>query len=117
MEISWTDRVENGKLLHRGMEERNYVQTIKRGKSTRIAHILRRDCLVQGFIKRNIYVTERRGIRYKRLLDDLKETSVRWKLKENVQAHTVWKLITEEAVVRQTDVVKMKVEVSHLKFT
>jgi hypothetical protein len=101
MEVSWTDRVKNGKLLHRGKDERNCLHTIKRGTANWIAHILRRNCLVQGVIKRNVCVTGRRGRRYKHLLDDLKETSVSWKLKGEAQDRTVWKLTTEEAVVRQ----------------
>jgi len=50
VEISWTDRVKNGKILHRGLEEGNCLHTIKRGKSNWIAHILRRDCFIQGLI-------------------------------------------------------------------
>jgi hypothetical protein len=69
-------------------------------KANLIAHILRRNCLIQSVIKRNIYVTGRRGRRCKDLLYDLKETSVYWKLKEEAQGRTLWKLTMEEAVVR-----------------
>jgi hypothetical protein len=49
--IGWTDRVRNGKLLHRVKEERNIVQTIKRRKTDWIGHILRRNCLLKQLLK------------------------------------------------------------------
>jgi len=42
--INWTDRVENKDVLHRGKEERNSINPIKRKKAKWIGHILRRNC-------------------------------------------------------------------------
>jgi hypothetical protein len=41
----------------------------------------------EGWIK----VTERRGRRGKQLLDDLKKTTVYWKLQEETQDRTLWR--------------------------
>jgi hypothetical protein len=54
MEISWTARVRNGEVLHRVKEERKILHTIKRRKATWIGHILRRNYLLEYFIKGNI---------------------------------------------------------------
>jgi hypothetical protein len=51
MEISWTDRVRNEKVLHRVKEERNILHTIKRRKANWICHILRRTCLQKHAIE------------------------------------------------------------------
>jgi hypothetical protein len=48
--VSWTDRVRNGKVLHRGKEERNIVHAIKRRKANWIGHVLRRNCLLKHVI-------------------------------------------------------------------
>ena len=66
--------------------KRNIVQTTKRRTANLICHILRRNCLlkyiIEGKIEEGIEVTERQGRRRKQLLDDLKETRVYWKVKE-----------------------------------
>jgi hypothetical protein len=51
MEISWTDRVRNEKVLHRVKEERNNLHTIKRRKANWIGHILHRNCLLKHVIE------------------------------------------------------------------
>jgi len=38
--ISWTDRVENEKVLHRVKEERNSLHTIKTREANWIGHLL-----------------------------------------------------------------------------
>jgi hypothetical protein len=77
MEIIRTDLVSNGKVLTRVKEERNILQTIKRGTATWICHILHRNCLlnhvIEGNIEGRIEVTGRRGIKRKQLLADFKE--------------------------------------------
>ena len=59
-------------------EERNILETVKRRKAKCIGHNLRRNCILkhvtEGKIEGNIEMTERRGRRYKQLLNDLKET-------------------------------------------
>jgi hypothetical protein len=84
--ISWTDRVRNEKVLHRVKEERSILLTIKRRKANWIRHILRRNCLLkhitEGKRKERMEVARRRGRRPRRLLDDLKERSGYWKLKQ-----------------------------------
>jgi hypothetical protein len=63
-------------VLLRVKEQRNFLHEIRNGKANKICHILRRNCLLQrvieGKIKRGIEVTGRRGIRRRKLLDDLK---------------------------------------------
>jgi hypothetical protein len=41
--IGWTDRVSNGAVLHRVMEESNILHTVRRMKANWIEHILRRN--------------------------------------------------------------------------
>jgi hypothetical protein len=71
--ISWTDHVINEEVK----EQRNILHEICKRKANWIAHILRRNCLLQqvieGKIKGKIEVTGRRGRRRRKLLDDLKE--------------------------------------------
>jgi len=57
------------------------------------SHILRRNCpvkhVIDGNIEGRIDVTERRGRRRKQLVDELKETTRDWKLKEEVIGRTL----------------------------
>jgi hypothetical protein len=75
--ISWTDHVRDEDVLLRVKEQRNILQEIRKWKANWIGHILRRNCLLQrvieGKIQGGIEVTERQGIRRRKLLDDLKE--------------------------------------------
>jgi len=76
MEISWTDSVRN-EVVQRVKEERHILHKIKRRKANWIGNILRRNYLLKDATDRKIEgrieVTERREIRGKQLLDDLKE--------------------------------------------
>jgi hypothetical protein len=76
--IVWTDRMKN-ELLKRVKEERNILYTISRLKGNWICYILHRICLLKHVIgakmEGNIKRTERRGRRYKQLLDDFKENT------------------------------------------
>jgi hypothetical protein len=69
--------VRNEEVLLRVNEQRNILHEISKRKANWIGHRLRRNCLLQqvieGKIKRGIELTERRGRRCRRLLDDLKE--------------------------------------------
>jgi hypothetical protein len=75
--ISWTDHVGNEEVLLRVKKKRNILHEISKRKANWIGHILRRNCLrpqvIEGKIKGGIEVTERRGRRRRKLLDDLKE--------------------------------------------
>jgi hypothetical protein len=86
---------ENEEVLHRVKEERNIVHTIKRRKAHWIGHILRRNCLlkhvIEGKIEGRIEMTGRRGRRRKQLLDDPKEKTRYWKLKEEALDRTQWR--------------------------
>jgi len=66
---------------------------IKRGKANCIGHILCTDCFLNHFIEENlkgrIEATGRRRRKSKQLFDDLKETRVSWKLKEEALDHTL----------------------------
>jgi hypothetical protein len=105
--INWTDRVKNAKVLRRIKEERiiQHTSTIKRRNANWIGHILRRNCLLKHVIEGKLEGTERRGIRRKQLLDDLKETRGYWKLKEEALNRSVRKTRFGRGygpVVRQT---------------
>jgi hypothetical protein len=67
--INWTDGVKNG-VLHRVMEERNILHTIKRRKPNWISHILCRNCLLKCVIaektEEDLEVPGRRGRRLSR---------------------------------------------------
>jgi len=84
--------VRNEEVLHIVKEERNTLHTIRERKANLIGHILHRNGLLKHVVKGKIggrrEVTERRGRRRKQLLDDFKETSGYWKLKEEALDHT-----------------------------
>jgi hypothetical protein len=69
--------VRNEEVLLRVKEQSNILHKINKRKANWICHILRRNCLlkwvIEGKIRRRIEVTGRRGIRRKKLLDDLNE--------------------------------------------
>jgi len=71
--ISWIDHVRNKDVLQRAKEDRNILHRMKRRKSTWFGHFLYRICHLKHIIEGNpegrIEVTERRGRRYKHLLD------------------------------------------------
>jgi len=75
--ISWTDHVGNEEVLLRVNEQRNILHEIRKRKVNWIGHILRRNCLlkqvIEGKIKGEMEVVRRRGRRFKKLLDDLKD--------------------------------------------
>ena len=91
--ISWTDHVRNEEVLLRVKEQRNILHEINKRKANWIGHILRRNCLLQrvikGKIKGWIEVTERRGKRRRKLLDDLKERRGYSHLKEEALVRTM----------------------------
>ena len=93
--ISWTDHVRNEEVLLRVNEQRNILYEIRKRKANWIGHILRRNCLlkqvIEGKIKGQIEVTRRRGIRRKRLLDDLKDRRGYCQLKEEALDRTMWR--------------------------
>jgi hypothetical protein len=93
--ISWTDRVRNEEVLHRGKEERNIIHTIKRRKANWIGHILHRNCLlkhvIEGKLEVRIEMSGRQGRGCKQLLDDLKKKRRSWKLKEEALDRTLWR--------------------------
>jgi hypothetical protein len=76
-------------------EQRNILHEISKRKSNWIGHILRRNCLLQGVIEGKIIgaieVTERRGRRCMKLLDDLKEMRGFSHLKQEALDRTVWR--------------------------
>jgi hypothetical protein len=107
MEISSTDCVRN-EVSHRVKEDRNIPHTIKR-KANWIGHILLRNCLlkhvIEGRTEVRIEVMGRWGRSCKKLLEDLKETTGYWKLKEEALVHTLWRTHFGRGygpVVRQT---------------
>jgi len=77
MEVIRIDLVSNEEVLTRVEEERNILQTITRGKTNWICHILHRNCIldhvIEGKIEGRIEVKGRRGIRRKQLPADFKE--------------------------------------------
>jgi hypothetical protein len=94
------------------LESRNkgfILHEISKRKANWIGHILRRNCLIQrvieGKIQRGIEVTGRQGRRRSKLLDDLKERTGYYHLKEEALDRTKWRARFERGfgpVVRQT---------------
>jgi hypothetical protein len=70
------------------------LSSIKRRKANWIGHILRRNCLlkhvIEGKLEGRIEITGKRGRRRKQLLDDLKERTRYWRLKEEALDRTLW---------------------------
>ena len=52
--ISWTDHVRKEEILLRVKEQRNILHEISKRKANWIAHILRRNCLLQRVIEGKI---------------------------------------------------------------
>jgi hypothetical protein len=71
---------------YRIKEQRNILHEISKRKANWIGQILRRNCLprqvIEGKLKGRIEATGRRGIRRRKLLDDLKERRGYCHLKE-----------------------------------
>ena len=82
-------------VLQRIKQKRNILQTIKRRKVNWICHIWCRNCLlkcvIEGNKEVNIEVTRRRGRRCKQLLDDLKEKTGYWTMKEATLDRIHWR--------------------------
>ena len=99
----------NEEVLLRVKEKRNILHEINKRKANWIGYILHRNCLLQwvieGMIKGRIEVTERRGRRCSKLLDDLKERRGFSHLKEEALDRTMWRARFGSSfghVVRQT---------------
>jgi len=87
---------EKWRVLLRVKEQRNILHEIRKRKANWIGHILRRNCLLQRVIEGKIKgggieVTERRGRRCRKLLDDLKERRGYSQLKEEALDRTMWR--------------------------
>ena len=82
----------NEGVVHTVKEKKNVLHKIKRRKANWIGHMLRVNCLlkhaIEGKIEGGVEVTKRQGRRRKQLLDDIKETSGHWKLKEEALDRT-----------------------------
>jgi hypothetical protein len=93
--ISWTDHVRNEDVLLRAKEQRNILHEIRKRKANWIGQILRRNCLLQrvteGKIQGGIEVTGRKGIRRRKLLDELKERRGYSHLKEEALDRAMWR--------------------------
>jgi len=87
--------VRNEEVLLRVNEQRNILREIRKRRANWIGHILRRNSLlkqvIEGRIKGETEVARRRGIRRKKLLDDLKDRKGYSHLKEEAIDHTMWR--------------------------
>ena len=76
-------------------KHRNILHEIRKRKANWIGHILRRNCLlkqvIEGKIKGEMEVTRRRVRRCKKLLDDLKDRTGYFHLKEEALDRTMWR--------------------------
>jgi hypothetical protein len=82
-------------VLHGVKEEKNILYTTKTRKANWVGHILRRNCLLKHIIvgkTAEIEVMRKQGRRRKQLLDKLKETKGYWKLKDDAQYGTLWRI-------------------------
>jgi hypothetical protein len=107
--VSWTDHVRNEEVLLRVKGQRNILHEINKRKSNWIGHILCRNWLlrqvIEGKITEGIDVTERRGRRRRKLLDDRKEKRGYSHLKEEALDRNMWRACFGRGfgpVVRQT---------------
>ena len=77
----------NEEVLHWENGNSNILHTVRRWKANCIGHFLRKNCRLKHAIQRKVgervEVVERRGRRYKQLLDDFKnlENTGSWKRK------------------------------------
>ena len=84
-------------VLLRVVEQRNILHEIhvRKKKANWIGHILRSNCLlkqvIEGKIKGEMEVTRRRGIRRKKLLDDLKDRIGYSHSKKEALDRTMWR--------------------------
>jgi hypothetical protein len=85
--------VRNEEVLLRVKEQRIILHEISKRKANWIGHILRRNCLlrqvIEGKIKGRIVVTGRRGIRRRKIPDDLNERRGYCHLKEEALDRTM----------------------------
>ena len=85
----------NEEVFLRVNEQRKILHETSKWKANWIGHILRRNCrlqrVIEGKIEDGIEVTERRGRRRRKLLDDLKERRGYSHLKEEALDRTVWR--------------------------
>jgi hypothetical protein len=92
--ISWIGLVRNEVLL-RVKKQRKILHEISKQKANLIGQNLHRNCLLQqvieGKIQGGIEVTERRGRKRRKLLDDLKERRGYSHLKEEALDRTMWR--------------------------
>ena len=51
--ISWTDCVRNEEVLLRVKEERNIIHTVKRRKADWIGHVLRKNCVLKHYSRKD----------------------------------------------------------------
>jgi len=83
------------KYCLRVKEQRNILHEIRKLKANWIGHILHSNCLLQRVIEEKIQggieVTGRRGIRRRKLLDDLKERRGYSHLKEEALDRIMWR--------------------------
>jgi hypothetical protein len=107
--ISWTDHLKNEEVLLRVKKQKNILHETNKRKADWIGHILRTNCFLrqvfEGKIKGGTEVTERRGRRRRKLLDELKERRLYEHLKEKALNHAMWTARFERGfgpVVRQT---------------
>ena len=85
----------NEEVLLRVNEQRNILHEIRKRKANWIGYSWRRSCLLKWGIEEKIdgriQVAGRRGRRSKQLLEELKEMSGYWKLKEEALDRAVWR--------------------------
>jgi hypothetical protein len=99
--------VNNETVLHRIKEERNILHRVRQRKANWIGHILLRNCLLSHIIEGKVIGTRRQERRHKQLLDVPKEARRDWKLKEEAQDRTLWRIQFGRGygpVARQTNI-------------
>jgi hypothetical protein len=87
--ISRTDHVRNEEVLHRVEWERNIIHKVIRRKVDWTGHILRMNRFQKHVTEGKMEGTGRRGKRRKSLLNDLKEATAYWEMREEALGCTV----------------------------
>ena len=87
----WSETVANEQVLECIGERRTLQNNIVHRKANWIGHILRRNCLLHDAIEGQMTEVKGVGRRRTQLLDDLRNRSRYWELKEEAEDQKSWK--------------------------
>jgi len=95
-------------VLHRLKEERNILRAVNGRKANWMVYTFRGNCLLEYATEGKIERTGIRGRRHKHLLEDFKDTTGYWKLKEDTRSHSAGELVLEKAVYQSQGILRLR---------